>query len=507
LTATTPTGCLEYSPSRRVPLHVLEPFVSTPKDPWDAARAAHLARRAGFGGTPDEVAHLVTLGPKGAVAHFVDFAAVDASLEETLAALGGDLVDFAAGRPENQRVDALRRAWLFRMVHGSQPLQEKLTLLWHDHFAIQESKVVRAPMIDGYVRTLRAHSAGPFRELVGAVAYDPAMLHYLDNRLSTREAPNENWGRELVELFTLGVDNYDQRDVRELARVFTGWTTPSKNVNKFLFDPKLHDSGEKALFDVALKGQEGAAGVGEGEAALDRIVARRDCARFIARKLLTWFAEHEPSADIVDELADVLHEHDLVVREGLRVLFRSRWFLARERAFSMVRNPVDLVVAHARAVGLQNADRAGLERATRRMGMQLFEPPSVAGWEHGEAWTGPSTAAARLDVTLRLSELPHAGRRVIGRATIDLDALTAPARGAGGSLDLARLVDVMLARVVRQSGDVQRELDDARRETLVKFLEGARARTPEDLSDRKRDRRIARAALHLVLSLPEAAVA
>ncbi|MEM9379395.1 MAG: DUF1800 family protein, partial [Planctomycetota bacterium] len=325
--------------------------------------------------------------------------------------------------------------------------------------------------------------------------------------VSTREAPNENWARELVELFTLGVDRYEQGDVVELSRVFTGWTTPARNKHEFVFKPGLHDDGDKVLFGEPLAGRSGPDGVQEGEAALDRICARRDCARFIAQKLAGWFAEHRPPAEVVDALADALVENGLDVREGLRVLFRSRWFLARERAYSMVRNPVDLVVAHARAVGLQNADRAGLERATRRMGMSLLEPPSVAGWEHGDAWTGPSTAAARLDVALRIAELPHAARRVVGRATIDLDGLADPARDGDGALDLGHLVDVVLARVVRQSGAATRELDDERREVLVEFLRGAAARAPADLAAKKRDRIVVRAALHLVLSLPEAAVA
>jgi len=486
---------------------VLDPFVPTSQDPWDAARAAHLARRAGFGASPDEVARLVELGPEAAVASFVDFADVDEDLEETLAGLGGDLVDFMTARTTSARVDAVRRAWLFRMVHGAQPLQEKLTLLWHDHFAIQESKVIRAPMIDGHVRTLRARCAGPFRALVGAVARDPAMLHYLDNRVSTGDAPNENWARELVELFTLGVDRYEQRDVVELARIFTGWTTPARNVNEFVFVPAQHDAGDKTLFGEPLEGRDGPDGIREGEDALDRIVARGDCARFVAHRLVEWFAEHDPPAEVVDALAEALCENGLVVREGLRALFRSRWFLARERAFSMVRNPVELVVAQARAVGLQNADRAGLGRATRRMGMQLFEPPSVAGWEHGDAWTGPSTGAARLDVALQIAELPHSSRRVVGRATIDLDAITSPARDEDGSLDLGRLVDVALALVVRQSGELVRELDDERRAVLVDFLAGVRERASAELSERKRDRAVTRAALHLVLSLPEAAVA
>ncbi|MEM6674106.1 MAG: DUF1800 domain-containing protein [Planctomycetota bacterium] len=486
---------------------MLEPFVPTADDPWDAARAAHLARRAGFGVPPDEVRVLVDLGTEAAVDRFVDFPDEDEALEEELAALGGDLVDYMTASGASARCAAIRRAWLYRLVHGNDPLREKLALLWHDHFAVEETKVVRAPMLDDYVRTLRGLGAGDFRVLVGAIARDPAMLHYLDNRVSTGEAPNENWGRELVELFTLGVDRYSQDDVVALARIFTGWTTPARNKNEFVFDPALHDADDKVLFGERVEGRDGPEGIREGEEALDAIVAREDCARFVAWKLLTWFADHDPPADVVDGLAAVLRENDMEVREGLRALFRSRWFLDRDRPFTMIRNPVELVVAHARAIGLQNADRAGIDAAARRMGMDLLQPPSVAGWDHGDAWTGPSTAAARLDVALRLAELPHAARRVVGRAAIDLERLIDPARDERGRLDHGRLVDVALARVVRQSGTFERELDDERRDALVEFLGGVAERMGPDADERKRERAVARAAFHLVLSLPEAAVA
>ena len=262
----------------------------------------------------------------------------------------------------------------------------------------------------------------------------------------------------------------------------------------------MHDTGDKVLFGERLAGREGEAGIDEGEEALDRIVARPDCALFLAYKLLQWFAEHEPEAQAVAALAAVLTENQLDVRAALEVVFRSAWFYAPERRYAMLRNPVDLVVSAARAIGVQSADLAGLERATHRMGMKLFEPPSVAGWEHGLAWGGPGTAAARLDVALALSELPHAARRVVGRATIDLDDL-GPSSAADWSAE--SLVAALLARLLPDDS----VLADARRAALVAFAEDALARGAAGSDERRARRAAVRAVLHVTLALPEVALA
>ncbi|MEZ6015531.1 MAG: DUF1800 domain-containing protein [Planctomycetota bacterium] len=489
-------------------MQLLSPYEPTDADPFDEARAAHLARRAGFGATRARLRELVALGPERAVASYTDFPARDEALEAELSALGGPLVDFSVA-PGVGPLDPLRRWWIHRMVHGTHELQEKLTLLWHDHFACQESKVVRLPMLLDQNRTFRQYGAGPFRALLGAVARDPAMLHYLDNRLSTKEAPNENWARELLELFALGVDHYTQEDIVELARVFTGWTTPGLGENTFQFDAALHDAEDKVLFGEGLRGRDGDDGVLEGEEALDRIVARPDCARFLATKLLGWFGAHDMDLvgdSVVDELAAVLAEHDLDIRVALRTLFRSRWFFDPARRFAMVRNPVTYVVAAARAIAVQNADRAGLERATSRMGMRLLEPPSVGGWEHGLAWAGPGTAAARLEVALALSELPHASRRIVGRATIDVDALLDGDELAAEDPSDG-IVDALLHRLwpeAARSGSAP--LDDVRHAALVSIARGALDRAPAELAPQKRLRAAVRATLHMVLALPEVAL-
>jgi hypothetical protein len=470
-------------------------------DAWDAEKAAHLARRAGFGATPEELEELIALGLDGAVSRFVDFPAEDPELEERIRDAGSDLdvESFTRGAYGEEERRTLRCWWLFRMVYGGAPLAEKLALLWHDHFACQATKVTRLRLLRQQNELFRRRGANSFRELVSAVARDPSMLVFLDNRISGKDAPNENWARELVELFTLGVDRYTQDDVTELARVFTGWTTERRDSDEFAFRPEMHDAGDKTVLDVEIRGRVGPAGEREGDEAIDVVLARPDAAPFVAGKLCGWFADHRTAPDVVAAVGRELVEQDWSVREALRALFTSAWFHAPERIFARFRNPVEQVVGAVRALGLQNAHLARLDRHLADLGMLLFEPPSVAGWDHGEAWVQTGSVAPRLNLALELSELPHAGRTITGRATIDLDAL-----GAGVADDAGALVDHLAARLSLAP------LSAEQRAALVGYLDGSLPPLDGGADAREsRDRRRARvrAAIHLVLAAPQAVYA
>ncbi len=477
--------------------------------PWTADDAAHLARRAGFGATPEELDELVALGREAAVARFVDFPDVDEELLGEIELIGGDLLSIESGEdwkgPESvyEVCDHVRRWWLHRMVHGRHPLREKLTLLWHDHFACQQSKIIRQQQYLRQNKTFRAHAAGSFRDLLVAVSEDPGMLTYLDNRLNETANPNENWGRELLELFTLGVDNgYVQQDVWELSRVFTGWTTPDVNTAEFVFTPERHDPTDKVVLGATIAGREGAAGLEEGYEALERILARRSCARFVARKLLEWFVTPTPPEEQVARFGDVLYESGYSLRETLRALFLSEWFAAPAHRLAQYRNPVDLAVSAARLLGLQNSYLFPLHEHTRLMGMNLFEPPSVAGWEHGKAWVNSASTVHRSNFALELSGLPHTARTVSGRTAIDLDALVGVERGApdaDAELPHGELVDRVADRLL------QRPLPS--RDVVVGCLDDADGWLDADLSPRARRREKTRLAVHLILTTPEFALA
>lgn len=469
-----------------------------PIDParWDAGCAAHLLRRAGFGGRPDEVAELSALTPAQAVARLVDYPAGDEALEQELAARGSELAlpDDPTRMDGRDGFAVLRARWLYRMVRTRHPLHEKLTLFWHGHFATAAGKVPYAGLLAVQLATLYAQGGGPFRPLVGAVARDASMQIFLDGRLNRRGAPNENFARELLELFTLGVDRYTQRDVDELSRVFTGWGTPAVSEDRFVFSPADHDPDDKLLFGETIRGRSGEAGIEEGDEALDRIVAREDCARFLARRLLAFFAADEWPLEVEVELAAALAESELRVREGLRVLFASAWFHGPALRFAQLRSGVELAVAAARLLDVQNVHAAGLEPRLRRLGQELFSPPSVAGWPTGRARVAAGALIERYRMGAELSGLTHTRRRVLGGAAFDLESL-APA-DAADDLALARSVTTRLW---------QRAPDEAREKALLDYLAGCRARAGSDERDLRRAK--LRGLVHLALAAPEFAVA
>ncbi len=419
-----------------------------PPSAWDEGAAAHLLRRAGFGGRPEELAELVDLGPEAAVARLVDFPTEEPELEREIAAQGSELeLDPSRLRMgARDQLEVLRAWWIFRLAHTRHPLREKLVLHWHDHFACAASKVVHAPLLLAQNQTFRRLGAGRFRVLLGAQARDPAMLAYLDGRLNNKGHPNENWAREVLELFTLGVDRYTQRDVSELARVFTGWTTPHPNSDEFVFRPEEHDGLDKQLFGVLLRGRPGAEGIAEGEEALDRIVARQECASFLAGRLLAFFAGPAWPDEVQEALATELRAHELETRAGLRALFLSRWFHAPEQRFARHRSGVELAIAAVRLAGVQNAHLLDLATTLRRLGMDLFEPPSVAGWPEGRAWVQTGALIERWRLARRIADLPHTRRTVRGSAALDLEAIAPDAKGSD-----EELLDAAAARILQHA--------------------------------------------------------
>lgn len=468
---------------------------------WTPEAAAHLLRRAGFGGRPEEVRELAELAPGEALARVVDFPAEEPELEAAIVAAGSDL-DVGAGASmvdDGMTSARLPSWWIFRMAHTRAPLREKLTLFWHDHFPSSGAKVLRAPLLHAQNQIFRTLGPGPFRALVGAVARDPAMLVYLDGRVNQRGQPNENWARELMELFTLGVDRYTQADVSELARVFTGWTTPVASGGDFQFDPEMHDPGDKQLFGTTIAGRGGPEGIAEGEQALDLIVARPECARFLAGKLLAFFAGPSWPEEVELALAEVLAESELNTREALRALFGSAWFHAPERRFAHHRSGVEVAIGAVRCLGVQNAHLMGLDDLLRRLGMQLFEPPSVAGWPSGRAWVQTGAMIERWRLAGALAALPHTRLDVIGRPAFDLDALVASEQGAGEPSD-EQLVDAACSRVLA------RQLVPEQRAALVDLAAGSGERAG---STKPRDVRRAklRALVHVLVASPEFAMA
>ncbi len=464
----------------------LEPFQPEADDPWDREHAVHLALRTGFGATPEEVQQLLDLGPEAAVEARVRCAGEDPELDRTGPRLGEPLYEYAPDEEGGAaRVHDARAWWIWRMCAAQHPLVERLTLFWHAHFACQESDELSLALLLQQNELLRRLGSGRFRELLVAIARDPAMLVFLDGRRNVRESPNENWARELMELFTLGLDRYTQHDVREIARAFTGWGLGVGRNPQFEFHPQHHDEGEKRVLGRLVRGRSGTAGIEEGDEILAALLQEPCSAEFLARKLLRWFVEDDPSPELCAAAGARLRDVDGVLGEFLGVLLRSRAFHARRRHASLFKTPASFVVSAVRGLGVQNPQLLPLGDRMRELGMDLFHPPSVAGWELGEAWIHAGSVLLRARFAEELAQLPHSGREVSGSPAIDLDALAA---GARGSVELVR----GLARRL-----IAHALPEPRLRSLARRVDGLASREPHART---------RAAIRLVLSAPEFAL-
>ncbi|MEM7515601.1 MAG: DUF1800 family protein, partial [Planctomycetota bacterium] len=251
------------------------------------------------------------------------------------------------------------------------------------------------------------------------------------------------------------------------------------------------------LLGEKIQGRAGDTGIEEGWDALDIILKQEDCATFIASKLYLWFVSHEPHADRIAELAKVLRKNELSIREALRAMFNSDWFYGEDVMLSRYKNPVEWVISAVRLLGMQNTYLLNLRDAVRVTGMNLFEPPSVAGWDHGTAWINSGTIVSRFNLALQLSEVPNSRRQVAGRAAMNLGALAPqPANGE----DLAGIVEGLATRLL------QEPLPAASKEAITKALEDEATFLPASMETKKRHRALTRAAIHLLLVSPEFAL-
>jgi uncharacterized protein (DUF1800 family) len=367
-----------------MPLTHLAPATDSP---WDAAAAAHLLRRAGFGAAPAEVARAVEQGREGAVKDLFDEGPdQEAQFQDTFRRVSGRLVDFGD-------VGQLQAWWCYRMLTTRTPLREKLTLFWHGHFATSSRKVEDFFLMHQQCEALRRLAWGNFRDLVLAVSRDPAMLVYLDGESSNKDHPNENFARELLELFTLGAGNYTERDVREAARAFTGW---HRDNTRFTFRAEAHDDGDKEIL-----GRQGNLG---GEDVIDALMAHPALPRFLARKLLVFFACPEPPAEVVEEAAGAFRAGQLGVKRFLTTLFQSKFFYGPQCRRTRIASPVECVIGACRSFGIRLAAQECRDHITA-MGQELFAPPNVKGWDGERKWIHAGAWAARQAFGQRVGEL------------------------------------------------------------------------------------------------------
>jgi uncharacterized protein (DUF1800 family) len=377
----------------------------------DPRAIAHLLRRAGFG---------------------LDAAGLDAYkgltyeqvVDRLLAGLDEPPLPDPAGF-DPYVPGACQQLWLERMVAGHSPLAEKLAFFWHGHFATSNAKVKDAQLMWNQIQLFRTHGAGSLRTLVLEVSRDVAMIRWLDGNSNRKGHPNENYGREVMELFTLGIGHYTEDDVREVARAFTGW---GSRRHTFIYTDAFHDNGEKTIL-----GQTGNLG---GEEVVELLTGSEPGRRFIATKLIRFFSHPNPTPNEVDAIATVLgRDENGDVRDALRTLFLDPAFRSQARYRALVRSPIEFVVGALRVCGYRTVP-SWIHGAVDRMGQILLRPPSVKGWTSGTGWLSSAGLLERLRVAKRLAEgapLDAVGRVIEvaleGQLSEPLAALTAKTEG------------------------------------------------------------------------------
>jgi uncharacterized protein (DUF1800 family) len=408
------------------------PYVPTREAPWDLRRVVHLHRRAGFAATWSEIQRDLADGPKASISRLLTGKARSQGVPDEFAHTADLLADAAVSSHDPARLKAW---WLYRMYFGPDPLGERLTLLWHNHFATSNLKVEDLAAMRRQNDLFRRLARARFAELLDAVVRDPALLVWLDAPVNSKRHPNENLGRELMELFTLGIGHYTERDVKEAARALTGWTVAG---DRFREDGANHDAGEKTIL--------GRKGRWKGDDLVRILLAHPATAERLAARLCELFLG-EPGAGptAVKSLAAGLRAHDLDIGWGVETVLRSRAFFDEGNLGTHVLGPVGYVVGPARALELFEPPPGTLLLAewAARLGQDLFYPPNVGGWPGGRSWISPQTMIARANFAAALVE----GR--LFREPAPVDALGLARRhGRGGDMEdvIAFLAELLQGR-------------------------------------------------------------
>jgi hypothetical protein len=365
------------------------PWQASSADPWSRRWAAHLYRRAAFGPSRGDLLEAERLGPQATLDLLCRGRAHAEELNETLVDVGRIAAE------SDETGEALRGWWLYCMLQGGHPLREKLTLFWHDHFATSIAKVQSPVLMFRQNCLLRRHALDHFGPFLQAISRDGAMLLWLDSNSNVKGKPNENYARELMELFSLGVGNYVERDVREAARAFTGWRLAG---DQFGFDARLHDAEAKTIL-----GQTGAFDGGD----VVRIVLQQPAAaRFLIRKLYRFLISERavPPDSLLEPLCDSFRKSDYDIAALVRTMLASRHFYSDHAYRQRIKGPVEYVLGAAQTI----YRRYGEEEPTFRplaqqilvgrisaMGQSLFGPPNVKGWPGGPIWLNTATVLER----------------------------------------------------------------------------------------------------------------
>lgn len=379
-------------------------------------KGAHLLRRFGLGASETELDYYMKDGLSGAIDKLLAYDTYDEGFNVE--------VEKFANKNNNQlRPQAVGAWWTLRMVATQRPLQEKMTLFWHDHFATSGEKVQGGPMMYGQNEILRRNATGNFRTMLTEASKDPAMLFWLDNQYNVKGKPNENFAREVMELFTLGVGHYTEKDIQEGARAFTGWSIGRPNGREvpaakglkggqavFILRQPQHDTGEKTFLGIN--------GNLTGEDVLNHLCDMPRTAEYLTHKIWSWFAYADPEPAVISRIAAKFRDDNLNIKTLLRAIMSSPEFYSPKADRMAYKCPVDFTVVTLRQLGVAQAMAEALNDtpdnlrgiapiqsaylSMKNMGMQLLYPPDVAGWDGGASWITSATMMERIQWGSRL---------------------------------------------------------------------------------------------------------
>ncbi|BDE05370.1 hypothetical protein WPS_06460 [Vulcanimicrobium alpinum] len=439
--------------------------------------AAHLLRRAGFGGAADEPARLASLGMNGAVDAMLHPPGLDAEFT--------DFPDSDVLFTQGKNRAAAQMWWLDRMLRTNRQLREKMTLFWHGHFATSINKVPAAQMV-AQIDLFRTLGMGRFPALLSAVTTDPAMLIWLDNRYNAKAHPNENYAREVMELFALGLGNYTEDDIKEAARAFTGWTLDRGLQAQFV--AARHDDGPKTVF--------GKTGNYNADDVIALIVAQPVHQRFLARKLLEFFVYSDPEPELIESAAQVYALSGFDIAKTVGTILRSNVFYSTRAYRALPKSPVEFAIGTLRYFGTATVP-PNLPYQLARMGQEPLNPPSVKGWDGGPTWINTSTLLARFNFVNALVAQTAPGKN--GQPAVSAPYVNPDALVGRVGMDAAKVAAALVGEAVQD--DVTSDV----RATLTGYLNSATPTAatqnpmpfgPENYQDK------IRGALALTLNLP-----
>lgn len=427
----------------------------------ELALLAHLFRRAGFGATRAELEGWAAQGYAATVEQLLHPELAPALAEDVLRRYHID-------QNSLMLIESSQAYWLYRIINTQRPLEEKMALFWHGLFATAYGKLNHAKAVVNQTNTFRRRGLGDFRTLLLELSRDPAMIFWLDNKDNHKDAPNENYGRELLELFSMGIGNYTEADVKACARAFTGWTIANADYMsirasrdsiwphgrldwQFVYRPEDHDDSPKTFL--------GQTGPFNGEDVIDLICQQPATAWFVASKLYGFFVSDTPDETSIQHLADRFRETDGDIRAVLRTLFLSDFFRSEAARLARVKSPAELVAGTARLAGSHRFPEWGivnLAMDVNFMGQEILNPPTVEGWHTGREWIDTGSLVERVNAAaLEMGDVTQPGVRAI------LEGVRTAGETMGDALTPEQFVDACLESLC------QFEVTETTRQSLV----------------------------------------